>query len=108
MKIFVSHLALDVGEELLRVWFQGYGKVTDVAIVRAKDTGESKGFGFVQMPNAREALAGIEHLNGSTWEDRTLVVEESHPKPSRYIARPSALLSDWRTKLSEAIIHNRA
>ncbi len=83
MKIFVGNLARGVTEEDVREAFSAFGKVGDVVILKDKFTGESRGFGFVEMQAKAEAEAAINGLNGKSFKGRTLTVNEARPKPER-------------------------
>jgi RNA recognition motif-containing protein len=74
MNIYVGNLPFSVDSEQLRSWFEEYGAVERATVVTDRFTGRSRGFGFVEMPNAEEAQRAIEALNGSQYEGRTLVV----------------------------------
>jgi RNA recognition motif-containing protein len=74
MNIYVGNLPFSVDSEQLRSWFEEYGTVERATVVTDRFTGRSRGFGFVEMPNAEEAQRAIEALNGSQYEGRTLVV----------------------------------
>jgi RNA-binding proteins (RRM domain) len=80
MNIFVGSLLFDMDEDELRQIFEEYGEVTSVKIITDKFSGRSKGFGFVEMPNAEEAKKAIEELNGAEIEGRAMVVNESIEK----------------------------
>ena len=67
-------------EEELRDAFEAIGTVDSVKLVKDRETGRAKGFGFVEMPNDEEALAAIEKLNGAEVGDRQMVVKEARPK----------------------------
>jgi cold-inducible RNA-binding protein len=81
MKIYVGNLAYDVTEDELAAEFGAYGKVESVAIPSDKFSGRPKGFAFVEMATKSEAEAAITGLNGKTLKDRTIVVNESRPRP---------------------------
>ncbi|MCD4827942.1 MAG: RNA-binding protein [Candidatus Cloacimonetes bacterium] len=83
MNIYVGNLAYQMTDETLRTSFEGHGEVTSARIITDRDTGRSRGFGFVEMPNREEGLAAIEALNGSEVDDRTLTVNEARPRPQR-------------------------
>jgi RNA recognition motif-containing protein len=78
MRIFVGNLPFATTEEELSQLFESYGIVAGAHIVRNHRTGHSRGFGFVEMPNATEARAAIAALNGTLLEGRTLHVSEAH------------------------------
>lgn len=82
MNIYVGNLSYSSTENTLREVFEKYGQVTTVKIVADKFTGSSRGFGFVEMPNGDEAQKAIDELNGSDFEGRKLVVNESKPRES--------------------------
>jgi len=81
MKIYVGNLAYDVTEDELSAEFGVYGKVESVAIPADKISGRPRGFAFVEMASKSEAEAAITELNGKTLKDRTIVVNESRPRP---------------------------
>ena len=81
--IFVGNLDFNTGEDELRQLFQTYGQVDRVSIMTDRDTGRSRGFGFVEMANAEEGEKAIAALNGSQVGGRTLNVNEARPKVDR-------------------------
>jgi cold-inducible RNA-binding protein len=81
--IFVGNLDFNTGEEELRRLFEAYGQVDRVSIMTDRDTGRSRGFGFVEMANAEEGDKAIAALNGTQVGGRTLNVNEARPKPER-------------------------
>src|SRR4030066_487767 len=81
MNIYVGNLALDVTEEELREEFKAFGGVTSVSIIKDKYSGQSRGFGFVEMPAKAEGEAAIAGLKGKTLKERTLDVNEARPRP---------------------------
>ncbi len=88
MNIYVGNLPFSVDSEQLRSWFEEYGAVERATVVTDRFTGRSRGFGFVEMPNAEEAQRAIEALNGSQFEGRTLVVNiarERSEQPRRSV-----------------------
>lgn len=80
MNIYVGNLNYHLKEEELREAFEAIGTVDSVKLVKDRETGRAKGFGFVEMPNEEEALAAIEKLNGAEVGDRQMVVKEARPK----------------------------
>jgi RNA recognition motif-containing protein len=80
MKMFVGNLSYDVTEDELAAEFGTYGKVDSVAIPADKISGRPRGFAFVEMSNKAEAEAAIAGLNGKTFKDRSIVVNESRPR----------------------------
>lgn len=80
MNIYVGNLAFDVTEEELRQAFESYGQVESATIVKDKFSGQSRGFGFVEMPTKAEAMSAISGLNGKDLNGRTLNVNEARPR----------------------------
>ncbi|MDR0521945.1 MAG: RNA-binding protein [Planctomycetaceae bacterium] len=83
MKIYVGNLAYRTSEDDLRREFERYGSVSQVDVISDRETGRSKGFGFVEMPNDNEANAAIQALDGANIGERTLKVNEARPKAPR-------------------------
>ena len=83
-KIFVGNLSFSVTEAGLRAVFEKYGSVASVNIVTHRDTGQPRGFGFVEMTNDAAATKAINALNGTDLEGRTLNVNEARPQPERW------------------------
>ncbi|MBX9600159.1 MAG: RNA-binding protein [Bryobacteraceae bacterium] len=80
--IFVGNLKYETSEQDLMNLFSSYGAVERVHVVMDRDTGQSRGFAFVEMPVNAEADAAIEALNGYTLNGRTMNVNEARPKPA--------------------------
>jgi cold-inducible RNA-binding protein len=80
MKIYVGNMSFDTTEDDLRQAFEAHGQVDSVAIISDRDTGRSKGFGFVEMSNDTEARAAMESLNDTELQGRTLKVNEARPR----------------------------
>jgi RNA recognition motif-containing protein len=78
MNIFVAKLNFKTRKEELEAAFAKFGQVTSAKIVRDKDTGRSKGFGFVEMPNDDEGRAAIEGLNEKELDGRVIVVKPAN------------------------------
>jgi RNA recognition motif-containing protein len=83
MQIYVNNFPFTTTEEELRHLFEPYGTVETARIVTDRDTGRPRGFGFVEMPNATEAQAALEGLNGTALGGRTLTVNEARPREER-------------------------
>ena len=83
MNIYIGNLSRDVTEEDLRQLFEGFGQITSVSIIKVKFSGESRGFGFVEMPEKDKAQAAITGLNGKEFKGRTLSVNEARPRTER-------------------------
>ena len=82
MKIYVGNLAFETTDDDLSREFSVYGEVASSSVVSDRDTGRSRGFGFVDMPSDTEAKAAIAGLNGKDIMGRTLTVNESRPRES--------------------------
>ena len=80
MNIYVGNLAYGVTQEELRDAFSAYGQVDSANLITDKFTGQSKGFGFVEMPNNSEADAAIKGLNETPLKGRPLRVNEARPR----------------------------
>ncbi len=83
MNIFVAKLSYNTKESTLQSAFEAYGEVTSAKIIMDRETGRSKGFGFVEMPNDDEARNAIENINDSDMDGRTIVAKESEPRENR-------------------------
>jgi|SRR5690242_11454109 cold-inducible RNA-binding protein len=79
--IFVGNLVFSATESSIRTLFERYGSVERVNVVTDRDTGRSRGFAFVEMPDATEADRAIAELNGADLDGRALNVNEARPKP---------------------------
>lgn len=79
-KIFVGNFSFNTTDTDLRQWFETHGSVESATVVTDRDTGRSRGFGFVEMSNNSEAEAAITALNGADHEGRSLTVNEARPK----------------------------
>ena len=80
MNIHVGHLSYDVTEEHLREAFEAFGQVSSVDVIKHKFTGESRGFGFVEMPAEAEAKAAIVGLNGKELQGQALTINTARPR----------------------------
>ena len=81
--IFVGNLDFNTTEDELRQLFEPYGQVDRVSILTDRETGRSRGFGFVEMASNEDGEKAISALNGSQMGGRTLNVNEARPKPER-------------------------
>jgi RNA recognition motif-containing protein len=80
MNIYVGNLSYEVTEQDLQSAFEVFGKVSTVSLVKDKFSGQSKGFGFVEMAEKSEAEAAIKDLNGKELKGRALTVNEARPR----------------------------
>ena len=86
MKLYIGGLAYSVTEQELETLFAEYGKVTSSAVIKDRDSGQSKGFGFIEMADDAEAKAAMAALNGKDVSGRSIMVNEARPQEDR---RPS-------------------
>jgi len=82
-KIYVGNLAYQTTSEDLSQLFGQMGEVVSASVIQDRETGRSRGFGFVEMTNADEAEQAIEQLNGSDFQGRNLTVNEARPREDR-------------------------
>ena len=80
MNIYVGNLSSDVTEDDLRQAFEAFGEVSTINIIKDRFSGESRGFGFVEMPTRTEAEAAITGMNGQDLKDRAVNVNEARPR----------------------------
>ena len=80
MKLYVGNLSYEVSEEDLRLAFEQYGQVESVSIIKDRHSGQSKGFGFVEMAANAEGQSAIDGLNGTEMKGRSLNVNEARPR----------------------------
>lgn len=83
MNIYVGNLSYQTTEESLQQAFEAFGQVASVAVIKDKYSGESRGFGFVEMPVKAEAIAAINGLNDGELDGRSLKVNEARPREDR-------------------------
>ncbi len=81
MKIYVGNLSFEVTEEDLRLALEQFGQVESARIIKDKHSGQSKGFGFVEMASKAEGQSAIDGLNGKELKGRALNVNEARPRP---------------------------
>jgi RNA recognition motif-containing protein len=93
--IYVGNLAHSATEDDLRQAFSQHGEVTDVNIVKDRQTGASRGFAFVEMPNSDEAAKAIEGLNLHQIGGRSITVDQARPKKSGGPRRGGGLRRRW-------------
>jgi RNA recognition motif-containing protein len=83
MNIYVGNLAREVTEDDLREAFAVFGQVNTATIIKVRFSGESRGFGFVEIPSKNEAQTAIDEMNGKDLKGRTINVNEARPKTNR-------------------------
>ena len=82
-KLYVGNLTYEVSDAALQQLFSTYGSVRSAQVIMDRETGQSKGFGFVEFGNDNEADAAVSGLNGKDFNGRTLTVNEARPKEDR-------------------------
>ena len=83
MKMYAGGLSLEVTDDDLNQAFAAFGQVASATVIKDKSSGESRGFGFVEMPDKTEAKAAIDGLNGKDLKGKTVTVSEARPRPER-------------------------
>ncbi|MFL7894095.1 MAG: RNA recognition motif domain-containing protein [Anaerolineales bacterium] len=84
MNIYCGNLSWNTTEDGLRAAFEAFGEVSSVTIIKDRDTGQSRGFGFIEMPNDSEGQAAISGMNGNELDGRQLKVDQARPRASQY------------------------
>jgi len=84
MNIYVGNLSYNIKEDALRQAFEEYGEVSSAKIITDRESGRSKGFGFVEMTNDDEANTAIENLNGKELQGRTVNVSQARPRKESF------------------------
>jgi RNA recognition motif-containing protein len=82
-KLYIGGLAYSVTEQELEALFAEYGKVISSAVIKDRDSGQSKGFGFIEMADDTEAKAAMAALNGKDFNGRSIMVNEARPQEDR-------------------------
>lgn len=83
MNIYVSNLSFNIQDEDLREFFTPYGEVTSAKVITDRETGKSRGFGFVEMSNEEASKKAVAELNEATIDGRNIKVTEARPKEDR-------------------------
>ena len=83
MNIYVSNLSFNVQDEDLKSYFADYGEVSSAKVITDKETGRSRGFGFVEMPDNAAAQKAMAELDGATVDGRAIKVSEAKPREQR-------------------------
>ena len=95
MRIYVGNLPYGVADRDLETMFTAHGNVESATVISDRDTGRSKGFGFVEMPTNSEAEAAIRALNGLDNEGRALTVNEARPRAEGGGSRGGGRRGSW-------------
>jgi len=83
MNIYVGNLPFDAREGDLRSLFADYGSIESANVITDRETGRSRGFGFIELTDAAQAAKAIERLDGYDWNGRRLTVNEARPRTAR-------------------------
>jgi len=83
MNIYVGNISFNATDEMIRQAFESFGEVASARIIKDKYTGQSRGFGFVEMPGQVQAQAAIRGLNGKELEGKQMTVNEARAPPTR-------------------------
>jgi len=83
MNIYVANLSYGVTDADLKELFQEYGEVSSANVIKDRETGRSRGFGFVEMPNDAEALKSIKELHGVEYDGKVITVNAAKPKTDK-------------------------
>jgi RNA recognition motif-containing protein len=83
VNIYVGNISREATEEDLRAAFEAFGTVESAKVIKDRYSGQSRGFGFVEMPSLEEAKAAISGLSGQDLKGRPLTVDEARPRPER-------------------------
>jgi len=83
MNLYVSNLSFEVGDSDLKTLFDAFGTVTSCKVIKDRDTGMSRGFGFVEMSNKEEGLKAINELNNSEFDGKYISVNEARPRADK-------------------------
>ena len=84
MNLYISNLNLSTKEDELRIFFQKAGKVSTVKIINDRYSGESKGYGFVTMPDDRQAMGAIQQLTNTSLGGRKVIISQARERTSNY------------------------
>ena len=99
MNIYVSHLSWGTSSEGLGNLFMQFGEVASANVITDRETGRSRGFGFVEMPNEEEGQKAIDQLNGTSFEGQTITVNVARPREER----SSAAIAEAVTAATAAV-----
>jgi RNA recognition motif-containing protein len=107
MNIYVSNLSFNVQDEDLREFFAPYGEVTSAKIINDRESGTSRGFGFVEMTDEAAAKKAIAELDGGTVEGRVIKVVEARPKGDKPAYAKSPFRDNGGDKFNNANSYNK-
>lgn len=83
MNIYIGNLSQEVTDDDLREAFESYGTITSAKVIKDRFSGESRGFGFVEMPDKQDAMSAMESLNGADLKGKKIMVSEAKPRSDK-------------------------
>lgn len=95
MNIYVSNLSFNIQDEDLRGFFESFGEVTSAKVITDKETGRSRGFGFVEMPDNAAAAKAMSEVNGSTADGRVMKAVEAKPREDKPAFKKRSFEKSW-------------
>ena len=95
MNIYVSNLSFNIQDEDLRGFFESFGEVTSAKVITDKETGRSRGFGFVEMPDNAAASQAMSEVNGSTADGRVMKAVEAKPREDKPAFKKRSFEKSW-------------
>lgn len=95
MNIYVSNLSFNIEDEDLRGFFESFGEVTSAKVITDKETGRSRGFGFVEMPDNTAAAKAMAEVDGSTADGRVMKAVEAKPKEDKPAFKKRSFQKSW-------------
>jgi len=98
MNIYIGNLSYNITEEDLRQAFETFGQIASVSIIKDKFSGQSKGFGFIEMPVKEEAESAISGMNGKEMKGRTLNVNQARPRSDESRGRSTGKRPGYRSR----------
>jgi len=95
MKIYVSNLSFNIQDEDLRGFFESFGDVSSATVITDRETGRSRGFGFVEMADDAAAVKAIAEVNGSTADGRVMRASEARPREEKPAYKKQYASKSW-------------
>ncbi|MCI0494037.1 MAG: RNA-binding protein [bacterium] len=83
MNIYIGNLSQEVTDDDLRQAFESFGNITSAKVIKDRFSGESRGFGFIEMPDKQEAMTAMESLNGAELKGKKIMVSEAKPRAEK-------------------------
>ncbi len=83
MNIYIGNLSQEVTDDDLRQAFESFGNITSAKVIKDRFSGDSRGFGFIEMPDKQEAMTAMESLNGAELKGKKIMVSEAKPRAEK-------------------------